>query len=259
MQDKLCCAMNFKNEHIWIIGASSGIGEALARELAAQGATLILSARRAEQLQELNQSLGGNHLVMPLDVADNNAIVTAANQISQQVPKLSRTLFMAAIYRPAGIDKMDVDFARKLVEVNLLGAIYTSYAVLPLYEKQQAGQLVLCGSVAGYTGLPGGQPYSATKAAIINFAESLHAEVENNIDIKLINPGFVRTRITDKNNFKMPMRIEPPQAAKAIAKGLQAKGFEIHFPKTFTRFTKLLKLFPYPLTLWITGKMKGKA
>ena len=251
--------MNFKNEHIWVIGASSGIGEALARELAGQGATLILSARREEELQKLNDELGGEHHVMPLDVADSEVVQQAMDQVSERIPRLDRVIFMAAIYNPGNISKMDVDFAKKLVEVNLLGALYTSYAALPVFEKQQGGQLVLCGSVAGYTGLPGGQPYSATKAAIINFAESLHAEVDESIDIKVINPGFVRTRITDKNQFHMPMRIEPPQAAKAIAKGLQAKAFEIHFPKGFTLMTKFLRLLPYPLTFFLTHRMRGKA
>ena len=250
--------MAFYNEYIWIIGASSGIGEALARELAAQGATLVLSARRAKELQQLNNEIGGNHIVMPLDVSDNIAVTQATTLIQQRVPTLNRVIFLAAIYRPEMIDKLDPSFARQLVEVNLLGAIYTTYALLPLFETQQCGQIVLCGSVAGYTGLPAGQPYSATKAAIINFTESLYAEAPDYLDVKLINPGFVRTRITDKNSFPMPMRIEPEQAAKHIAKGLQSNGFEIHFPKAFTLLVKLLRLLPYPLALYLTRKMASK-
>lgn len=251
--------MSFDGEHIWIIGASSGIGEALARTLSDGGATLILSARREEELQKLNETLGGKHLVLPLDVSDNQQVTQAVEHIRQQVPKLDRTLFLAAIYRPADIDKMDMQFAQKLVEVNLLGAIYTSYALLPLLQQQGEGQLVLCGSVAGYTGLPGGQPYSATKAAVANFTESLYAEVPEGIDIKLISPGFVRTRITDKNDFPMPMRIEPDEAAKAIAKGLKRRAFEIHFPKAFTYMVKFLRWLPYCITLFITRRMRGKA
>lgn len=250
--------MSFENEHIWIIGASSGIGEAVAKELASQGATLILSARREEELEQLNQKLGGKHHVYPLDVANSDTVQSTANAIATQVGQIDRVLFLAAIYRPDNIDKMDMTFAKQLVEVNLLGAIYTTYAVLPIFNAQQSGQIILCGSVAGYTGLPGGQPYSATKAAIINFAESLYAEIDDFIDVKLINPGFVRTRITDKNQFHMPMRIEPEQAAKAIASGLNKKSFEIHFPKRFTLMVKLIKLMPYSLTLYLTRKMRGK-
>lgn len=250
--------MAFTGEHIWIIGASSGIGEALARELAGQGATLILSARREEELQALNVELGGRHLVVPLDVSDSAAVTQAVASIARQVPTLNRVILLAAIYRPEMIEKLDPDFATQLVQVNLLGAIYTTYALLPLFEKQQSGQIVLCGSVAGYTGLPAGQPYSTTKAAIINFTESLYAEAPDYLDVKLINPGFVRTRITDKNSFPMPMRIEPEQAAKHIAKGLKSSGFEIHFPKAFTLLVKLLRLFPYPLALYLTRKMASK-
>ncbi len=249
----------FNNESIWIIGASSGIGRALAKELANQHASLILSARSADDLEELNKQLGGTHTVLPLDVSNNDEVIKAVESIAATGKKLDRTVFLAAIYKPGDTDKRDAAFAQKLVEVNLTGAIYVSYATLAHYKKQKSGQLTLCGSVAGFTGLPGGQPYSATKAAIINFAESLHAEEPEYIDIKLINPGFVRTRMTDKNKFTMPMRIEPEQAAREIAKGLKSKAFEIHFPKTFTLGVKFLRLLPYCVALYFTGKMRDKA
>lgn len=248
--------MAFDGEHIWIIGASSGIGKALAEELAHQGATLILSARSEDDLKKLNKELGGNHLVYPLDVAENKQVTQTVKAITKEVKTLDRIIFMAAIYKPADIEEMDVEFATKLIDVNVMGAIRVSYAVLPVLEKQEQGQIVLCGSVAGFTGLPGGQPYSASKAAIINFAESLYAEVPENIDVKLINPGFVRTRMTDKNPFPMPMRIEPEDAAKHIAKGLKRRSFEIHFPKGFTFIVKFLRALPYCLTLFITRRLR---
>lgn len=248
--------MAFQGEHIWIIGASSGIGAALASELSNQGATLILSARRQEELETLNADLGGHHHVMPLDVANSNDIQEITKRIIDTIGRIDRVIFMAALYKPTSIDEMDIDFAKSLMDVNVVGAIATTYAVLPVFERQNSGQIVLCGSVAGYTGLPGGQPYSASKAAIINFAESLHAEVDEYINVKVINPGFVRTRITDKNTFPMPMRIEPEDAAKAIAKGLNKRAFEIHFPRAFTLIVKLLGLLPYGFKLWVTSKMK---
>ncbi len=251
--------MDFSGEHIWIIGASSGIGEALAHELSAQGATLILSARRKQELEALNKTLGGTHYVYPLDVSKAEQVRETTQAIAKNVGCLDRVIFMAAIYKPADISARDYDFTKTLVEVNLLGAIYVTYALLPVFEAQQKGQIVLCGSVAGYTGLPGGQPYSATKAAIMNFAESLHAEAKAYLGVKLISPGFVRTRITDKNTFSMPMRLEPPQAAKVIAKGLKARAFEIHFPKGFTFIVKFLRFLPYPISLWLTKKLRGKA
>lgn len=250
--------MSFHGEHIWIIGASSGIGEALARELSTQGATLILSARREAELQALKDELGKQHHVVVLDVSDADAVSDAANKVRQMVEQIDRTIFMAAIFKPTDIDAMDMAFAKQMVEVNLMGAIYLTYAILPILHAQKGGQLVLCSSIAGYTGLPGGQPYCATKAALTSFAESLYAEVEEGIDIKLISPGFVRTRITDKNDFPMPMMIEPERAAKAIARGLKGRAFEIHFPKAFTYATKFLQVLPYWLKLWITRHWLAK-
>lgn len=250
--------MRFAGEHIWIIGASSGIGRALAIALEAQGASLILSARRTEALEALNQTLGGVHDVLPLDVANATDIAKAAAHISANLPKLDRVIFLAALYKPGNIADIEPEFAHKMVEVNLCGAMTLAHAVLPIFDAQQSGQIVLCGSVAGYLGLPNGQPYSATKAAIINFAESLYAEAPDYLDVKLISPGFVRTPMTDKNSFDMPMRIEPEDAAKAIANGLQQRAFEIHFPKRFTRWVKILRLLPYALSLRITRRMQHK-
>ena len=229
----------YAGKNIWIIGASSGIGRALAVVFASQGARLALSARSHYKLNELNEELGGAHIVLPLDVADNIAMVEAA----QSLPCIDSVIFMAAIYDPEPLSRLDIKAAHQMVNINLNGAFNTVYAVLPILKKQGHGQLVLCGSVAGYRGLPNGQPYSATKAAVINLAESLRAE-ERDLDIKVINPGFVRTPLTDKNDFKMPMIIEAEEAAKIIAKELQTNRFEIHFPKRFTFFVKLLGLLP---------------
>ncbi len=248
--------MSFKDEHIWIIGASSGIGKAVANVLAAQGAMLILSARREEELDILNHELGGQHSVMPLDVADITSIQKALKAIIKKTKCIDRVIFLAAIYEPTPIRKMDLELARKTIQVNLLGGMAVTQVLLPIFDKQEGGQLVLCASVASYVGLPNGQPYSASKAALLSFAESLYAEEQGKIDIKVINPGFVRTPMTDKNTFDMPMRIEPEQAAAAIVKGLKESGFEIHFPKRFTYIMKFLSSLPYGLMLKILKKMK---
>ncbi len=247
--------MSFEGEHIWIIGASSGIGKALAGELSASGATLVLSARRENELQQLNKELGNRHLVYPLDVSNSEALKETALKLSEQIKQIDRIIFLAAIYNPTSISKLDLSATKQMVEVNLLGAIYTTTAVLPILEKQEKGQLALCSSIAASIGLPNGQPYSATKAAVTNFAESLYAEAPSHIDIKLISPGFVETPLTDKNSFQMPMIIKPDQAAAEIAKGLQKRTFEIHFPKRFTRIMKIIGALPYSLSLWLTGKI----
>jgi short-subunit dehydrogenase len=249
---------SYKGQVIWIIGASSGIGAALARELASSGATLVLSARRKDALEQLQVELGGaEHKVFTLDIADTDMTLRTAKAIHAAMGRIDRVVFLAATYAPMKLDKLDISVTRKLIDVNLMGAFNLIHAVIPLLALQvHKSQIALCGSVAGYIGLPKGQPYSATKAAIINLAESLHAECNDKIDIKLISPGFVRTELTDKNDFDMPMIINPEQAAQAISDGLLSRSFEIHFPKKFTFILKLIRLLPYWLLLRLTTKIK---
>lgn len=248
--------MDFKGEHIWVIGASSGIGRAVAVELANQGATLLLSARRKDKLDALNKELDGQHLVVPVDVADSKSVVGACTEIQKQEITLNRVIFLPALYDPSAVSAIDLEAAFKAVNVNFNGALRVVHGVLLIFEKQQSGQLALCASVAGYIGLPNGQPYSATKAALINFAESLYAEKPNYLDVKVINPGFVKTPLTDKNTFDMPFIQTPQQAAQAIVKGLNKKAFDIHFPKKLSYILKSLAALPYWLLLKLTPRFK---
>lgn len=247
--------MAFKNETIWIIGASSGIGKELAIQIASQGGKLILSARREDEIKKLQKKLDGNHKTYPLDVSDIMQVKEACSKISKLKSGVDRVIFMPALYKPDSIANMDLEFMSKMIDVNIKGAIYVTHEVLAMFEKQKTGQIALCGSVAGYTGLPNGQPYSATKAAIINFAESLYAEAPDYIDVKLISPGFVQTPMTAKNDFDMPMIITPEQAASYIINGLKKSSFEIHFPKKFTLFLKLLSILPYRIKLFCSTKL----
>lgn len=245
--------MTYNTETVWIIGASSGIGAALARELSAQGATLILSARRKDDLDRLAGELVSPSEVVPLDVADAEAVAQACASFAGR--RIDRVVFLAAVYQPDSLENMELKSAYAQVDVNLKGALNVIHATLPMFKSQGMGQLALCGSVAGYIGLPNGQPYSATKAAVNNLAETLYAEAPAYLDVKLIAPGFVRTPMTDKNDFDMPFRIEPEDAARAIANGLRKKRFEIHFPKRFTLIIKTLQTLPYWLSLRLTRGM----
>jgi short-subunit dehydrogenase len=247
----------YKDEIVWIIGASSGIGHALAKELAGQGAILALSARSQVDLDQLQQALGTQHKVFCLDITDADMTARTAQAIRSCFGRIDRVVFLAALYTPMQTDQLQLPVVKKIIDTNLTGAFHVTQAVLPILQDQSGpSQLALCGSVAGYTGLPGGQPYSATKAAIINLAESLYAEWAGKIDIKLINPGFVRTALTDKNTFEMPMIVEADQAAREIAEGLRSAQFEIHFPKLFTFFLKFIRILPYRIAFWITRKIK---
>ena len=255
--------MSFTDERIWIIGASSGIGKELALQLASQGAKLVLSARRENELKKLQKKLGKEHKIYPLDVSDQSQVKAVCSKVGKLKNgklknNIDRVIFMPALYKPDSTFNMDLEFMSKMVDVNIKGAMYITHEVLHIFEKQKSGQIVLCGSVAGYTGLLNGQPYSATKAAIINFAESLYSEASDYIDVKLISPGFVQTPMTDKNDFDMPMIITPHKAAASIISGLNKSSFEIHFPKKFTLFLKLLSIFPYRLKLFFTKKMRKR-
>jgi NADP-dependent 3-hydroxy acid dehydrogenase YdfG len=245
---------SFQNNVIWIIGASSGIGRSLAKELASRGAQIAASARSETKLAALKQEIGAACQNFPLDVTDSALTLRTAQAIYAAYGKIDRVIILSASYMPMKLTALDLVATKQMLDINILGTIHVLHAVLPILQ-QQSGQIALCGSVAGYIGLPGGQPYSATKAAIINLSESLHAECRKEIDIKLISPGFVSTPLTDKNNFNMPMIISAEAAANAIACGLQSSCFEIHFPKLFTLSLKALALLPYYLALRITRKL----
>lgn len=252
---------SFKGETIWVIGASSGIGHALALELASQGASLVLSARSEALLQELQENLpnSSEHSVVPVDVSQTESLQAAIQSFEKEKCTIHRVIFMAALYQPMNLLKLDLPATEKLIDVNITGAFRFIYSVLPFLKGQSAGgrprQIVLCASVAGYRGLPNSQPYGATKAALIHLAESLYMEAKPfGIDVKLINPGFVETPLTEKNDFDMPFVISAKEAAQRIARGLKNSAFEIHFPRRFSYLLKTLSLLPSWIYLRVVAK-----
>lgn len=248
-------------KNIWVIGASSGIGAALCHTLAQQGHTIAASARRKEALMKVvaNCSRKAHHLAIPLDVTKTETIHQALDTILSQWDRIDSVIYMAGDYTPMAIHTMrETDFT-SLFDVNVLGAFRVTECMLSYYAQQKfRGQIALCASVAGYRGLPQSQPYGATKAALINLAESLAVDVGDQIDIKLICPGFVKTRLTDKNTFSMPMRISTEKAANVIAQQLQQQSFQITTPWLFTSFMKLLRIIPFWLYRFCARQMKRK-
>ncbi|MCE5972010.1 SDR family NAD(P)-dependent oxidoreductase [Sinirhodobacter sp. WL0062] len=234
-------------EKIWIIGASSGIGAALARAYAARGARVIVSARGTERLQALADETDVQAL--PCDMGSRASIMAAAEAIGGP---LDRIVNLAALYDPGMVLDLDPIRAEELLRVNLLGSFHLAQIAPRLLRP--GGQLALCGSVAGYFGLPKGQLYSASKAGVINLAESLRAELPD-LDIRLISPGFVDTPMTARNDFTMPALLTPDQAARTILHGLDRPGFETHFPRRFTTLLKLLRILPYALGLRLTRRL----
>ena len=241
-----------KPERIWIIGASDGIGAELARAYAAQGAQLVLSARSQDRLEALAAELGAGHIVLPMDVGDRVSVDAAEAQIAA-AGRLDRLVHLAALYDPGRIEDLDPDMAAQIVSVNVMGSFHIAQIAPKVLRA--GGQVALCGSVAGYVGLPQGQIYSASKAAVINLAESLRAELQGQFDVRLISPGFVDTRLTQRNDFDMPAMMTPQAAAAAIVSGLSGGGFEVHFPKRLTLSLKLLRILPYWAALPLTRRL----
>lgn len=248
--------MTFKDETIWIIGASSGIGECLARILNQQGTSLILSARSKNKLNALNAELDERHDVLPFDIADFEDTQNAIAQVKSFDKSIDRVICMAGIYEPSAIKDMSNENLTKIIAVNLTGIMHFAKFAYNLVEKQNKAQIALCASVIGYIGLPNAQPYAASKAGLINFIQSLRMEAEKHVDIKMINPGFVRTPLTDKNKFSMPFILEPEDAAQRILKGLQSRTFDINFPKKLTFTLKLISILPDFLKLPVCSKFK---
>lgn len=231
---------------IWVIGAGSGIGKSLAIELAKQGHQLILSGRRVDRLESVKTEFIHDAQIIPLDVTIHDDVMTAYSEIKRIFQRLDSVIFMSANYQPMPLDNLDYSVCKNIIDTNLVAAFSVLQTVIPDMKSLGSGQIVLCGSVAGFRGLPNGQPYSATKAAIINLAETARTELQGyGIDVKVINPGFVKTEMTDKNAFEMPMLITTDLAAKRIIKQLfKPNIFEIKTHLFFMFLMKFIKIIP---------------
>lgn len=232
---------------VWIIGASSGIGASLAHALDRRGATLALSARRADALQRVAAALSPTRTVLlPLDVTVPETLREAEQHLWTTWGGYDLVVIMAGDYVPMDAWRFDRAQAARLLAVNLHGPLNVLERVLPRLRLQSHGGIALVSSVAGYRGLPKSLVYGPSKAAIINLAESLYFDLHPvGLAVYLINPGFVRTPLTAQNDFRMPALITADEAAEEIIRGWSRGEFEIHFPRRFTRLLKLLQLLPY--------------
>ncbi len=240
----------------WLVGASSGIGASLTDRLIARGHRVAISARRREPLDERASLDPGRVLALPADVTEPESLRRAYRELVAQWGVPDSLILNAGDYEPMGLADFDPGLFERLMRINFLGAVNGIDTVREDFVSRGAGEIVLTASVAGYRGLPYAAPYGASKAAIINLAESLRPEFDRaGVAIRVINPGFVRTRLTDKNDFAMPGRIEPEQAAALIARGLDRCGFEILAPRGFGWVMKGIRLLPYALYFRVTRRM----
>ena len=247
---------NFTGKRVWIIGASSGIGEACAKALLTAEAKVALSSRRVERLNEI--ALTGNpgqSFVAPLDVTDHAQLKNAYQAILNTWGAVDVLLFVSGVYVPLRADNFDIDAAEQTIDANLLGPMRAVALVLPEMLKAHAGHIAIVGSVAGYSGLPKALAYGPSKAGIINFCETLYYDLlPQGVSVHMISPGFVATEATAQNDFEMPALISADEAATEILQGIKSGEFDIHFPKRFSRFLKFLRILPYPIYFWIVRR-----
>jgi len=244
----------------WITGASSGIGRELALALIDRGWQVVATARNQQRLDELAAAPESAGALVPMaaDVTDAEAMKAVAGRIESTLGPLRLAVFNAGDYEPMAVAEMDVALIRRLMDVNYLGVVHGVAAVLPAMQKHGLGEILINASVAGYRGLPFAAPYGASKAALIAFAESLRTELQGgDVALRVINPGFVKTSLTAKNRFTMPMLITPHQAAAAIAGAVGGSSFEITFPRRFTYMLKLLRVLPYALYFPLIRRITG--
>jgi short-subunit dehydrogenase len=227
---------------IWVTGASSGIGAALARELADRGASVAISARNADRLREV---AGGRMHVEPLDVTDRAATVAAGAAVREALGGLDAAVLNAGTWSRFRPEHWDSEAFADQLQTNLMGTVHALEAVVPTMIAEGRGRIVGTASVAGYRGLPGAEAYGATKAALLNLLEALRGSLgPHGIVVQSVAPGFVRTPMTDRNTFPMPFMVSPEEAARAIADGMAKDKAEIVFPLPMMLVMKLARLVP---------------
>jgi len=250
---------------VWLMGASTGIGASLAVQLASLGARVILSARRQDALEAVadqcrHRDAQSDLMVLALDACDRSSVALAAKEISARWGGIDLVIYNAGTYEATRIDTLSADAAENSLRVNLLAPVAATTLIMPLmrampHDGKPRG-FAFVASVAGYRGLPRALTYGPGKAGLISFVESLWVDLHGmGLNAWVINPGFVRTRLTAQNPFEMPALMEPEDAASAIIQGFSHGDFEIHFPKRFTLFMKLLRLLPIHWYLRLTQRL----
>lgn len=252
--------MNWKGKVVFLTGASSGIGEALATALAKKGAIIGLVARRREMLEDLAdkcRSAGGQARVFPLDVTDEIAVADAANEMRSELGHIDVLIANAGIggnddaaraYTPHAV--------KKVIDVNLLGAVNAIHAVVPQMLERGEGHLVAISSLAGFRGLPKSAAYSASKAGMTAFFESVRLDVKHSgIDVTIIQPGFIKTPLTAGRHNKMPFLMELDDAIPLFIKAIEKKKKFAAFPWQLAAIVRAGRIFP----AWLYDRIAGRA
>ncbi|KQI73437.1 short-chain dehydrogenase [Loktanella sp. 5RATIMAR09] len=232
---------NWQGKRYWLVGASEGLGREVAFCLSRAGAEVIVSARSEDRLKELVAELPGKASYITVDVADRAAVEAAAKEAGE----IDGVVYLAGVYWPMKAQEWDNEKADMMGEVNYLGASRVVGSVIKDMVAKEAGHIVLVGSLSGFRGLPGAIGYSASKAGLMSLAESMQADLRTSpIEVQLINPGFIKTRLTDKNDFTMPFIMSPEDAAKEVFEHMNTENFKKSFPMLFSWVFRLSQFMP---------------
>ncbi|MDW4550562.1 SDR family NAD(P)-dependent oxidoreductase [Defluviimonas sp. D31] len=230
----------FAGKTYWLIGASEGLGRELARMLDAEGAHVVLSARNADRLESLCAELS-HARVHPLDVTDSDAVRRAAAELGP----VEGIIYNAATYDPVRATEWDSDAVLSMCDVNFVGALRVLGEIVPRFVKAEMGDITLIGSLAAYSGLPASIGYGASKAALLSLAETMRHDLKGSgVVVRIVNPGFIKSRLTEKNAFKMPMIMSPEDAASRVLKAMRKNRFRSDFPAPFSWFIRSLVFLP---------------
>ncbi|MGA0140493.1 MAG: SDR family NAD(P)-dependent oxidoreductase [Pelagibacteraceae bacterium] len=246
--------MSENQKKIWITGASSGIGKAVAEKFAAEGWMVAASARRQEILNKMAENQ--NIFAYPLDVTQKENVTKTFNNIIEDFKNVDICLFCSGTYDPKLEQEINIEQNKFVMETNYFGVLNCIKAVETYFKNKKSGQISIVSSVAAYRGLPNSSGYGPSKAALTNLTESIYFDFKkHNVKISLVSPGFIKTPLTDKNEFPMPFIRSPEFAADKIFQGLTKKNiFEIHFPLGLTLTLKFLRILPYKLYLFLIDK-----
>ena len=240
--------------NVWITGASSGIGRQLAIDLASSGCKVAVSARSHDALNALAATNPNIHSY-PLDITNGEDVENVAATIAEDLGPIDLVIIAAGVWIIRDVSDFTAADSIKAMRVNYEGAVNVIAAVLPAMRARKKGHIAPIASVAGYRGIPRAVTYAPTKAALIAMAESLRTDAaQYGITVQVINPGFVKTPMTDTNDFPMPFIISPEEASRHIIDGLATNRFEVVFPWKLTLAMKVLRILPYRLYFWLSGK-----
>ncbi len=225
----------------WLVGASDGLGRSLAQIMSRSGVELVLSARSKDKLEALDSELPSNISVVTVDIADRASVEAAAAEVGA----VDGIVFLAGAYTPMTAQEWDADKVEQMLDVNLTGAARVIGQVIGGMVENNAGHIVLIGSLSAYRGLPGAIGYSASKAGLMALAESMHGDLRKSaVEVQLVNPGFIKTRLTDQNDFDMPFIMEPDAAAQEVFEHMNTDQFQKAFPFGFSLVFRLSRLLP---------------